>query len=117
MEWDIPNETDTKFQIASLTKSFTAMLIMQLVNEGKLDLKKPISTYLPDYPTEYASKINIHNLLTHTGIPNVKSDIKANRLEDMVNQFANEPLNFEPGTNFDYSNSGYTFLGLIIENN
>jgi len=62
MEWDIPNETDTKFQIASITKSFTAMLIMQLVSEGELDLKKPISTYLPDYPTEYANKINIHHL-------------------------------------------------------
>ena len=116
MEWDIPNETDTKFQIASITKSFTAMLIMQLVNEGELDLKKPISTYLPDYPTEYANIINIHHLLTHTsGIPNVKSDIKANRPEDMVNQFANEPLNFVPGTNFEYSNSGYTLLGFIIE--
>ena len=95
MEWDIPNETDTKFQIASLTKSFTAMLIMQLVNEGKLDLQKPISAYLPDYPEENANKINIHQLLTHTsGIPNVKSDKKVSRPEDMVNQFANEPLKF-----------------------
>ena len=116
MEWDIPNETDTKFQIASLTKSFTAMLIMQLVNEGKLDLEKPISTYLPNYPRENANKINIHQLLTHTsGIPNVKNDTKVNRPEDMVNQFANEPLDFEPGTNFEYSNSGYTLLGFIIE--
>ena len=116
MEWDIPNETDTKFQIASLTKSFTAMLIMQLVNEGKLDLQKPISAYLPDYPEENANKINIHQLLTHTsGIPNVKSDKKVSRPEDMVNQFANEPLNFAPSTNFEYRNSGYTLLGFIIE--
>jgi CubicO group peptidase (beta-lactamase class C family) len=89
---------------------------MQLVNEGKLDLQKPISTYLPDYPKENANKINIHQLLTHTsGIPNVKSDKKVSRPKDMVNQFANEPLNFVPGTNFDYSNSGYTLLGFIIE--
>jgi len=116
MEWDIPNETDTKFQIASITKTFTSMLIMQLVSEGELDLNKPISTYLPDYPTENANKINIHHLLTHTsGIPNVKSEIKVNRPEDMVNQFANEPLGFDPGTKFDYSNSGYTLLGFIIE--
>jgi CubicO group peptidase (beta-lactamase class C family) len=116
MEWDIPNKTDTKFQIASLTKSFTAMLIMQLVNERKLDLQKPISAYLPDYPKENADKINIHQLLTHTsGIPNSKSDKKVSRPKDMVNQFANEPLNFVPGTNFDYSNSGYTLLGFIIE--
>ncbi|NER17559.1 serine hydrolase [Spongiivirga citrea] len=116
MEWDIPNETDTKFQIASLTKSFTAMLIMQLVNEGTLDLQKPISTYLPNYPKDNANKINIHQLLTHTsGIPNAKSDKKVNRPEDLINQFANEQLNFVPGTNFDYSNSGYTLLGFIIE--
>ena len=116
MEWDIPNKTDTKFQIASLTKSFTAMLIMQLVNERKLDLQKPISAYLPDYPKENADKINIHQLLTHTsGIPNSKSDKEVSRPEDLVNQFANEPLNFVPGTNFDYSNSGYTLLGFIIE--
>jgi len=116
MEWGIPNETDTKFQIASLTKSFTAVLIMQLVNEGKLDLQKPISTYLPDYPKENSDKINIHQLLTHTsGIPNVKSDKKVSRPKDLVNQFANEPLDFAPSTNFEYSNSGYTLLGFIIE--
>jgi len=116
MEWDITNETDTKFQIASLTKQFTAMLIMQLVNEGTLDLQKPIAAYLPNYPKDNANKITIHQLLTHTsGIPNVKSDKKVNRPEDMVNQFANKPLKFIPGTNFDYSNSGYTLLGFIIE--
>uniref|UniRef100_UPI00404A52D5 serine hydrolase n=1 Tax=Gelidibacter sp. TaxID=2018083 RepID=UPI00404A52D5 len=117
MEWNIANESDTKFQIASLTKSFTAMLIMQLVNEGKLDLHKPIALYLPEYPEEAARKITIHQLLTHTsGIPNVKNDKKVNRPNDMVSQFSNEPLKFEPGENFDYSNSGYTLLGYIIEN-
>ncbi len=50
MEWDIPNQTDTKFRIGSITKQFTAMLIMQLVAENKLDLHTPISTYLPNYP-------------------------------------------------------------------
>ncbi len=116
MEWDIPNESNTKSQIASLTKSFTAMIIMQMVDEGKLDLQKPISTYLPDYPKAVADKVNIHQLLSHSsGIPNARSDKKVNRPEEMVNQFAYEPLNFEPGTDFDYSNSGYTLLGFIIE--
>ena len=66
MEWEIPNQTDTKFMIASITKQFTAMLIMQLVAEGKLDLHKPISTYLPDYPKENGEQITIHHLLTHS---------------------------------------------------
>ncbi len=52
MEWNIPNKTDTKFQIASITKPFTSMLIMQLVAENKLDLHVPISTYLPNFPKE-----------------------------------------------------------------
>ncbi|MDH7448419.1 serine hydrolase [Aquimarina sp. 2201CG14-23] len=116
MEWDIPNETDTKFQIASLTKSFTAMLIIQLVYEEKLDLHKPISAYLSNYPKDKANKITIHQLLTHTsGIPNAKSSEKVSRPKDMANQLANESLSFIPGTNFDYSNSGYTLLGFIIE--
>ena len=50
MEWNIPNTTDTKFRVGSVTKQFTAMLIMQLVEEGKLKLDVPITTYIPDYP-------------------------------------------------------------------
>lgn len=116
MEWDIPNEVDTKFRIASLTKQFTAMLIMQLVAENKLDLYKPISTYLPDYPNENTELITIHHLLTHSsGIPNANSTEKAFRPKDLVNQFANEPLQFIPGERFEYSNSGYNLLGYIIE--
>lgn len=116
MEWDIANQTTTKFQIASITKQFTAMLIMQLVAENKLDLNEPISTYLPDYPKNIGSKVTIHQLLTHTsGIPNANSKEKAFRPYDMVSQFKNEPLLFNPGDRFDYSNSGYTLLGYIIE--
>ncbi|MFD2823543.1 serine hydrolase [Lacinutrix iliipiscaria] len=117
MEWDISNQTDTKFQIASLTKSFTAMLIMQLVAENKLDLNLPISTYLPDYPKENGNLITIHHLLTHSsGLGRDASDDKKyNQPKDMVNQFANAPLQFQPGEHFKYSNSGYTLLGYIIE--
>jgi hypothetical protein len=71
MEWDIPNEPDTKFRLASVTKQFTAMLILQLVAENKLKLDAPISTYLPDYPKKTGDIITIHQLLTHSsGIPN-----------------------------------------------
>jgi len=116
MEWDIPNQTDTKFMIASITKQFTAMLIMQLVAENKLDLQKPISTYLPDYPKENGEQITIHQLLTHSsGIVDGRYDEKKFRPKEMVNQFAEEPLQFTPGERFSYSNSGYTLLGYIIE--
>ncbi|MGB3547956.1 MAG: serine hydrolase [Saprospiraceae bacterium] len=116
MEWDIPNDIDTKFQIASITKSFTAMLVMQLVEDKTLDLEESISTYLPNYPKEVAEKVTIHHLLSHTsGIPNVKGENKAFHPEDMVGKFVNEPLAFDPGTKFDYSNSGYTLLGYLIE--
>lgn len=117
MEWAILNQTNTKFQIASITKPFTAMLIMQLVREGKLELHKPISTYLPDYPKTNGNQITIHHLLTHSsgiareGVTNKKK----NRPKTMVDQFAEVPLEFKPGERFSYSNSGYTLLGYIIE--
>jgi CubicO group peptidase (beta-lactamase class C family) len=70
-EWDIPNRPDTKFQIASVSKQFTSMLIMQLVAEGKLDLRTPIGNYLTDYPKPQGDLITIQHLLNHTsGIPN-----------------------------------------------
>jgi CubicO group peptidase (beta-lactamase class C family) len=116
MEWNIPNQVDTKFQIASITKPFTAMLIMQMVAENKLDLHKPISTYLPDYPKNNGEQITIHQLLTHSsGITDKHHDEKKFRPKEMVNQFSNEPLQFKPGERFVYSNSGYTLLGYLIE--
>ena len=71
MEWNIPNQPDTKFRLGSITKQFTALLIVKLAEEGKLKLDVPITTYLPDYPKENGDKITTHHLLTHTsGIPN-----------------------------------------------
>ena len=70
MEWNVPNQPDTKFRVGSITKQFTAMLIMQLVEQGKLKSDVPISTYLPDYPKKNGEIITIHHLLTHSsGIP------------------------------------------------
>ncbi|MFK7809269.1 MAG: serine hydrolase [Saprospiraceae bacterium] len=124
MEWDIPNETDTKHRIASITKQFTCMRIMQLVQEGKLDLKTPISTYLSDYPKETADKINLHHLMTHTsGIPNYTSfpgffeniSRDPSTPTDFLKTFSDSTLNFTPGEKFAYSNSGYFLLGVIIE--
>lgn len=123
MEWDVPNQVDTKFQIASVTKQFTAMLIMQLVAANKLDLHEPILTYLPDYPKKNGEQITIHQILSHTsGIPrDYEGNEKHNkypdrhRLTELVAQFWEDPLEFTPGDRFTYSNSGYLVLGLIIE--
>ena len=69
--FNVPVTNATKFRAASITKAFTAVLILQLVEEGKLDLRAPIRAYLPDYVGEGADKVSIHNLLNHTsGIEN-----------------------------------------------
>lgn len=124
MEWDIPNQPSTKFRLGSISKQFTALLIVKLAEEGKLKLDVPITTYLSDYPKETGDKITIHHLLTHTsGIPNYTStpnflrDKSRNPYtpEDFVKTFNKLPLEFTPGEKFRYSNSGYFLLGYIIE--
>ncbi len=123
MEWDIPNQSDTKFRIASITKPFTSVLIMQLVAEGKLDLHEPISTYLPDYPKKNGDQITLHHLLSHTSgtVRDYESDIPLNpfpgkqRPERLIQEFYDLPLEFTPGERFVYSNSGYMVLGYLIE--
>ena len=123
MEWNIPNEPDHKFRLASLTKQFTSMLIMQLVEQSKLRLEGKITDYLADYPKAAGDKITLHHLLTHTsGIPNY-SDLpdyrtferNRHRPADLIKKFSELPLTFEPGSAFAYSNSGYILLGAIIE--
>lgn len=124
MEWNIPNAPDTKFRLGSVTKQFTAFLIMQLVDQGKLKVNEKITTYLPEYPKETGDKITIHHLLTHTsGIPNYTAFPKFFENESrnpsppdvFVKKFADKSLDFEPGSTFSYSNSGYFLLGVIIE--
>ena len=116
IEWQIPNAANTKHRLGSITKQFTAMLILQLAEEGKLDLQAPIATYLPDYPKPYADQITIHMLLTHTsGIPNYTSIEGLVRKEsrnyyspeDFIAFFSELDLDFEPGSQHNYSNSGY----------
>ncbi len=123
MEWDVPNTTDTKFRLASVTKQFTAMLIMQLVAENKVALDVPIANYLPGYPKAQAEQITLHHLLSHTsGIPNF-TDFpsypevmgRTNSPSDLMRLFADSALEFTPGERFAYSNSGYTVLGAIVE--
>ncbi|REE84466.1 CubicO group peptidase (beta-lactamase class C family) [Lutibacter oceani] len=118
MEWNIPNEVNTKFRIASVTKPFTAMLVMQLVAKNKLDLQKPITTYLKDYPKENGSKITIHHLLTHSS--GLKRDVETEQKQfhnpkQLVEMLDNKPLIHKPGEKFEYSNAGYILLGYILE--
>ncbi|AKD58669.1 beta-lactamase [Spirosoma radiotolerans] len=124
MEWNIPNAPDTKFRLGSITKQFTAMLIMQLVEQNKLKLTGKITDYLPDYPKATGDIITIHQLLTHTsGIPNYTNVPKFFETlarnyytpSDFVKTFSALPLDFTPGSRFNYSNSGYFLLGAIIE--
>jgi CubicO group peptidase (beta-lactamase class C family) len=124
MEWDIPNQPDTKFRLGSITKQFTSMLILQLVQQGKLKLEGKITDYLPDFPKKTGDKITIQHLLTHTSgipgyteFPNFYRDMSRDPFtpEMFVKVFADSALLFEPGAKFSYSNSGYFLLGVIIE--
>lgn len=124
MEWDIPNTPDTKFRLGSITKQFTATLILQLVEQGKIKLDGKLSDYLPDYRKDTGAKVTIHNLLSHTsGIPSYTSlpgffqDVSRNpfTVDDFIKKYASGDLEFEPGTKFVYDNSGYFLLGAIIE--
>ena len=124
MEWDIANEPNTKFRLGSITKQFTSMIIMQLVEEGKIQLDGKISNYLPGYRIDTGNKVTIHHLLTHTSgipsytsLPNFFKDVSRNpyTVDEFVKQFCSDSLAFEPGSKFSYNNSGYFLLGAIIE--
>lgn len=111
----------TKYQIGSVTKMFTAVLIMQLVEEGKVKLTDKLSTFFPQVPN--ADKITIAQLLGHrSGIREVSQDrdMRTRRFtlvtkEDMLASIAKSPLDFEPGTQYAYSSAGYFLLGYILE--
>ena len=124
LTWNIDATAETKFRIGSITKQFTAMLIMQLKQEGKIKLEGKLSDYLPWYNQTVGSKITIHNLLTHTsGLPNYTSSpnfpnqmAKENLSpKDFAVKYFQDTLEFEPGKDIRYSNTGYYLLGLIIE--
>lgn len=118
------NTPFTIFQIASLTKQFTAAAILQLHERGKIDLDAPITEYLPeDYQSEDWEYVKVKHLLSHTsGIPsytdqkNYEKIAKSLTVEKIIKDAIDKTLYFEPGTEFEYSNTGYILLGTIIEN-
>lgn len=118
-----PIKPEMTFRIGSVTKQFTAAAVMKLVEEGKVDVNLPVSRYLKDLPDRWKA-ITVEQLLTHTaGLPNYtevealweKPDKRfkpAKMLEEYVGGL---PLEFEPGTKYAYSNTGYVLLGMLIE--
>lgn len=121
---NIPNNLDTKFNLGSMNKMFTSVAIAQLVQSGKLSYDSTLAKVLPEYPNkEVAAKITVHHLLTHTsGLGDFfKPEFFQNREKyrnpkDYFPIFANDPLRFEPGKSWSYSNAGFIVLGAIVEN-
>ena len=116
------NDSNTIFQVGSVTKQFTAAAILKLQEENKLNVLDKVSKYFPDFPK--GDSITIENLLTHTsGIFNYTNDpafmqteaVKPISEEKMIALFKDKPLDFSPGTQYSYSNSGYMLLGYIIQ--
>jgi CubicO group peptidase (beta-lactamase class C family) len=122
MEWNVPNTADSKFRIGSVTKQFTAACILLLEDRGKLKTDDPVSKYVVNAPAAW-SKITIYHLLTHTsGIPSFTGfpeyeqfQTRPTTPEKLLALFRDKPLEFEPGSKWKYSNSGYEVLGYVIE--
>jgi len=123
-EWEISNTTDTRFRLASVSKQFCSMLILQLVQEGRLQLDDRITQYLTWYRKDTGDRITLHHLLSHqSGIPDFTSQFNyrgmISRLsfdrDEFIKEHCSGDLANEPGTIYSYSNAGYIILGRIVE--
>lgn len=125
--WGIPNAPDVKYPLASITKTFTAVLVLQQVDRGVLRLDAPAADYLPDFPAPIDPRITIEHLLTHqSGLLDFVNDLPRDEVfmryarqplppDSAVADMARRPLEFEPGARSDYGNTGYNLLGLVLE--
>ena len=118
LEWNVKNTVDTKFVLASISKYFTAIAIMQLVERKQLSLDDKLDKFFPAYPQ--GEKVTIHMLLTHTaGFPldfqELYMDSTIITKDSAIANIKNKPYLFTPGTNCKYSNIGYFLLSQIIE--
>ena len=124
LELGVPLSPDSVFRLGSITKQFTAVAVLMLAEEGKLSLADPITKHLPGYPT-HGHVITVEHLLTHTsgirsytGIPGymtgpkIRADLTT---AELVEVFSKEPMDFAPGGEWRYNNSGYVLLGAILE--
>lgn len=120
-EYNMPCTPHTRYRLASVSKQFIAAAIMILQEEGKLSVRDPLSKYLPDFPN--GEKITLHHLLNHTsGVINyskLKDHYRVwampHTVQQVIDRFKDEPLRFEPGARWEYSNSGYVLLTAVIE--
>ena len=122
IELGVPLSPEHKFRIGSVTKQFAATALLKLIDEGKATLTDPLSKYLPDYPEGQA--ITLLQLLNHTsgvksytGIPGYMHNQIRRELTTakLIEEFKDLPVDFAPGTDFQYNNSGYVLLGAVIE--
>jgi CubicO group peptidase (beta-lactamase class C family) len=122
LELEVNMTPENVFQIGSITKQFTSVAILMLLEEGLLSLEDDITKFIPTYPTN-GKKITIHHLLTHTS--GIKSYTSMQRFGEVmtidetplkfIDFFKNEPMDFDPGEKYLYNNSGYFILGYIVE--
>lgn len=122
-EYGVSNRADTRFNIGSIDKTFTAAAIRLLAKDGKLSLDDVVAKHLPDYKGPAADRITIRQLLEHSsGMGDIFTPqgmktprIAIRKLGDFLPAFEEAPLKFEPGKGREYSNAGYVLLGLIVE--
>ena len=123
-EWNNPNSPSTKFRLASVSKPFCSVLVLQLVQEGKLNLQDSITDWLPTYRADTGDRITIHHLLSHqSGIKDFTANYdyrgSISRLpsskDNFIEEHCSNDLIHEPGTIYAYCNAGYIILGRIIE--
>lgn len=122
LELGVKMQPEHVFEIGSITKQFTAIAILMLEEQGKLKVEDEITKFIPDYPTN-GKTITIHQLLNHTsGIKSytaMQSFREKARVDlsptELIDVFKNEPMDFDPGEQYRYNNSGYILLGHIIE--
>jgi len=113
LEWNIPNSPTVRFQIASVTKHFTAAAILLLEERGRLKTDDLVKKYLPDAPAAW-DKITINNLLTMTsGLADHSAEYDPTPPDRLI--FADKPLEFQPGEKWDYKNTNYLVLGYLLE--
>ena len=130
MAFKVPNTVDTKYKVASITKAFTSVLILQLYEQGKIDLNKPFNTYLRGYSVPAGNKVTIKQLLNMTsGMHNMDAGTDLEKVlkeglpqyqrpytsDELFAKFCSDSLEREPGTAFDYNNADFIILGKIIE--
>jgi CubicO group peptidase (beta-lactamase class C family) len=122
VELNVPLRPEHVFRLGSITKQFTAVATLMLVDEGKVSLDDEITRWFPDYPTQ-GRRITVEHLLTHTSgirsytsIPEFRAGIRRDlSVNELMATFRDQPMEFEPGARFSYNNSGYALLGAIIE--